>query len=159
MVDLFKLNLLTFGKTHEPDPDNPGESIHWVYQRVKKGLGQRYYSSRHDIQRRRWVQTPDPKTPAKLALQARIRDAVAAWQALTPFEKEQWRKPGQPRRLPAYNAFISAWCKTHPIDIPSLLPKPTYVRYPRTLALWPNGNAHPLEPAGIGRIDQKYLSD
>ncbi|MBA7591601.1 hypothetical protein ES708_33761 [subsurface metagenome] len=62
----------------------------------------------------------DPKSPAQLAQRQRYRDAVDAWHALTPAEKEAWRGvcPG----LTAYQCFMSSELKYVPpleIDIGS----------------------------------------
>ncbi len=48
----------------------------------------------------------DPKSPAQLAQRQIYKDAVSAWHALTPEEKEAWR--GVCRGLTAYQCFIQA---------------------------------------------------
>ena len=64
----------------------------------------------------------DPKSPAQLAQRQIYRDAVDAWHALSPAEKEAWRGvcPG----LTAYQCFMSSELKyvppTIPIDIGGL---------------------------------------
>ncbi len=64
----------------------------------------------------------DPKSPAQLAQRQIYRDAVDAWHALTPEEKEAWRGvcPG----LTAYQCFMSSQLKyvapPIPIDIGAL---------------------------------------
>lgn len=51
----------------------------------------------------------DPKSPAQLAQRQRYKDAVAAWHALSPEEKEAWRGvcPG----LTAYQCFMNSELK------------------------------------------------
>ena len=46
----------------------------------------------------------DPKSPAQLIQRQKYRDAVTAWNALSPGEKEDWR--GVCRGLTAYQCFI-----------------------------------------------------
>ncbi|GAJ20721.1 unnamed protein product, partial [marine sediment metagenome] len=54
----------------------------------------------------------DPKSPAQLARRQVYRDAVAAWHALSPEEKEAWRGvcPG----LTAYQCFMRSELKYVP---------------------------------------------
>ncbi len=48
----------------------------------------------------------DPKSPAQLIQRQKYRDAVTAWNALSPGEKEDWR--GVCRGLTAYQCFIKS---------------------------------------------------
>ncbi len=54
----------------------------------------------------------DPKSPAQLTQRQKYKDAVSAWHALTPEEKEAWRGvcPG----LTAYQCFMSSELKYAP---------------------------------------------
>ncbi len=58
----------------------------------------------------------DPKSPAQLAQRQRYKDAVTAWHALTPEEKEAWRGvcPG----LTAYQCFMRSELKYAPPPVP-----------------------------------------
>lgn len=85
----------------------------WVYQRVKKGLGNIPTRHPYDLQLRRHVIPFDPLTAAQLARRQVFADAVTAWHALTPAEKAQWTEQGKPNALPGYHWFISRWLKTH----------------------------------------------
>jgi hypothetical protein len=53
------------------------------------------------------------KTPARLAQQEKMRQAVAAWQALPPEQKEIWNqdKRAADRRLSGYDLFLSLFLK------------------------------------------------
>ncbi|MBA7582582.1 hypothetical protein ES708_24514 [subsurface metagenome] len=58
----------------------------------------------------------DPRSAAQLAWRQKYRDAVAAWHALTPEEKEAWHGvcPG----LTGYQCFMSSELKYVPVPIP-----------------------------------------
>ncbi|MBA7589483.1 hypothetical protein ES708_31568 [subsurface metagenome] len=68
----------------------------------------------------------DPKSPAQLAQRQRYKDAVDAWHALTPEEKEAWRGvcPG----LTAYQCFMSSELKYVPPTLPIDIGLPTALR-------------------------------
>lgn len=68
----------------------------------------------------------DPKSPAQLAWRQVYKDAVAAWHALTPAEKETWRGvcPG----LTAYQCFMSSQLKYLPPILPIDIGLPTALR-------------------------------
>lgn len=61
----------------------------------------------------RFMNGPYEKTPARLARQEIFRQAVAAWQALTPEQKEIWNqdKRAADRALPGYDLFLSEFLK------------------------------------------------
>lgn len=48
----------------------------------------------------------NPKTPAQLAQQQKMRSAVSAWQALTDSERDFWRRKKHPRHMTGYNRFL-----------------------------------------------------
>jgi hypothetical protein len=98
------LGKLTFEPTDPPRP--PGA---YVLQRVAPGRGNVAADPTGSLQVRRYVLGTNPRTPAQLALRARVRQGNVAWHALTPTEKADWTPKGAGRRITGYNAFISAW--------------------------------------------------
>jgi hypothetical protein len=83
----------------------------YVYQGVAPGKGNIPGNPKKDTQLRRYVVPFDPRTAPQLSRRARFAAAVAAWHTLGPAEKKAWRQRGESRRLPGYQAFISAWMR------------------------------------------------
>ncbi len=90
----------------------------------------------------------DPKSPAQLAQRQLYRDAVDAWHALTPEQKEAWRGvcPG----LTAYQCFMSSQLKYEPpppiIDIGAeAIDRDTFAPFGRTFIALDN----PANASGI----------
>jgi hypothetical protein len=100
--------LRTLGKlTFAPsDPVRPlGQ---YVYQRVRPGLGNVAHDRKAALQLRRHTEHQDAHTPAQLEWRERFTAAVTAWHALDPAARHAWQIEGKKKRLPGYNAFLSA---------------------------------------------------
>lgn len=80
----------------------------YVIQTVAPGLGNVASDPARATQIRAHVIPADPRTPAQLARRAALADAVNQWQALDPATRDYWTQVGAARRLPGYNAFLSA---------------------------------------------------
>jgi hypothetical protein len=100
------LGKLTFEPTDPPRPAGQ-----YVLQRVKAGHGNVASDPTGTLQVRAYVTGTNPRTPAQLALRARVRAGNVAWHALTDAEKAEWKPEGEARRITGYNAFISAFLR------------------------------------------------
>lgn len=111
-VDLHRLSILPRG-TVVQQREGDGTRLKWVYQRVKKGFGNILTRHPYDLQLRRHVVPFDPQTSAQLSRRQVFANAVAAWHALTPSEKDQWAEQGKPHALPGYHWFLSSYLKSN----------------------------------------------
>jgi len=159
MPDILDQMLLITGSLLEPDDDNPTQLRRYVYQRAAKNHGNIPYSKTRDLQRRVWVQTPDPKTPAKLALQSRFRDAVAAYHAIDETTYRALRARGSNRGRTAINQFISEWCSAHPLDVSAILQQQIYLTTTSAAALLPNPATPAPTPTGIAKTNLRRWTD
>lgn len=103
--------LQVLGKlTFEPsDPPRPLDT--YVLQRVAPGLGNVASDPTASLQIRRHVIPADARSPAQLALRQRVQQANRGWRLLTLAERADWKKAGARRKIPGYNAYVSAWLK------------------------------------------------
>lgn len=60
---------------------------------------------------RRYVTPHNPDTKAQKKARTSLSDAVAAWQALSPEEKNSWNKKASRKKRKGYNVFISEFTK------------------------------------------------
>ena len=88
-----------------------------ILRRANTGYGRHGYSS---TKRRKTIHVlmrtyapHNPQTVPQQANRSKMTAAVAAWQSLTPEEKHNYNAVGAKRALPAYNAFISEYLKSH----------------------------------------------
>jgi hypothetical protein len=103
--------LQVLGKlTFEPD-DPPRPLGTYVLQRVAPGLGNVASDPTGSLQLRAHTIGTDAKSPAQLAMRARVQAANAAWRDLDQAARDQWKARGQSRRITGYNAYVSAWLK------------------------------------------------
>lgn len=86
----------------------------WVYQKTRVGHGNIPGDRDRRHQVRRWVQGTQVNTSNQQPYKARFALGVGAWHALTPEEKETWRKPGEKLHLNRFQCFMRNWCRTHP---------------------------------------------
>lgn len=77
-------------------------------------LGSFVYYLRHGqmISRPFYVPT-QPGTPSQLQRWQVFRDGVSAWRLLSPEEKATWNQRGARRNYEGFNAFMSAYLKSH----------------------------------------------
>lgn len=117
MTTLAKLYSLAARGTLTFQPDDP-QRPHGTYvlQRVRAGLGNIAADPTRTTQLRRWVKPADPSTPRQLAVRARFNAAVITWHALPQTDRDYWRDRGADIGLPAINAFVSYYCRTHPLE-------------------------------------------
>jgi hypothetical protein len=100
--------LLSIKGTLTFEPTDPPRVLgKYVYQRVAPGLGNVTSDPTRSLQLRAHVTPTDPSTAPQLARRALFSQAVAAWQALSPSEKDTWRPEAAKRGLPAYQFFLS----------------------------------------------------
>ena len=111
---LFSSVLIT-GKIYLPNEET-GEREPFVIQRVGKGSGNIVTNRRHDLQLRRHVDKKDAKSPLQLAGRARMKAAVAAWQALDDEQKQVWREKAKPLIMTGFNLCIRHYCRDHPLE-------------------------------------------
>jgi hypothetical protein len=105
------------GALTEPDPDAPDGRTRIVYQRCAPGTGNVPGVPGRRLQRRAYHIPADPRTPMQLALRARFAAATAAWQALDPYDRQDWRDRASSRGPTGYMLFVSAYCRAHPVDL------------------------------------------
>lgn len=111
MADPHELTLEIAGKINLPEAGPLRPAGAYVYQRTAPGKGNIPADPAHALQLRRHVVPFDPQTPAQMARRAAFAAAVAAWQDLTPEQRETWRQPGKARNLSPFNAYLSATLK------------------------------------------------
>lgn len=94
---------LTFTPTDPPRP-----LATYVIQRVAPGRGNVPEVRRRNIQLRRHVIPADPRSPMQLARRARMRAAVAEWQAMSQDARSTWNKRAARKARAGFQLFISA---------------------------------------------------
>lgn len=113
LAQLFSLaarGTLTFQPSDPPRPTG-----RYVIQRVAPGLGNVAADPERSLQIRAHVIPADPQTPRQLAARARFAAGVIAWHELPPTDRAYWYDQGPRHGLPAFNAFLSYYLRTHPL--------------------------------------------
>ncbi len=112
---------LLITKTLTFKPDDPLLPFgKYVFQRVAPGKGNIPSRPALDLQLRRHVVPPDPRTPAQLARRDKMRQAVLIWHGLSDAEKLEWKARGTARRISGFNAFVSAVLNGAPLVLPTV---------------------------------------
>ena len=97
-------------------PDIPAKPHgKYVYQKTKAGLGNVPGDKSRRKQCRIWTRGTYSNTPAQQPFRARFADGVSAWHALTPSQKELWRKPGAKLHLNRFQAFMRYYLRSEPL--------------------------------------------
>lgn len=99
------------GTISKPDPLNPAVTLKIVYQGTSPQFANYYTKQGKPKMVRSYVAVVNPKTPAQLARQEAMRQAVANWHAATPEQKEAARYLAKNRQITLYMAFISLQLK------------------------------------------------
>lgn len=89
-----------------------------VYQRVRKGKGNIRTAGHYDLQVRALGTHTDRRSPAQLALRARLAAATAAYKALPPADRATWKTRARKLKATGYNLFVRDYCEQHPITEP-----------------------------------------
>jgi hypothetical protein len=113
MTGIKELTLDVKGTLQVEDPGSPGEMLKIVYQGCSPQFANYFNSQGKPRMVRTYVSVTNPGTPAQLARQEGMRQAVAAWQAATQSERETARYLADNRQITLYMAFISIWLKSY----------------------------------------------
>lgn len=97
-------------------PGEPGVFDRKVYQRTRRGAGNIRSRGTRSFQLRDYVYSNPGNTPRQLAGRVRFAEAVAAYQALTPEEREPWIKRAKGAHMSHYNLFLRHYARTHPLE-------------------------------------------
>jgi hypothetical protein len=116
------------GAIDEPDPTDPGTITRYVYQQTTPQFANLRIPESPNWQKRLWVPTPNPNTPAQITARNRFRNAVEHWQALTPLQKAELAPSAKFARLPAYQYAIKLYLAANPMPGP--------VVWDRTPSVW-----------------------
>ena len=68
-----------------------------------------YYQWRGRDCARCFVMPRNPDTAAQRVVRGSFRDAVHAWQAMSPMEREEWNRQARHKPLSGYNLFLSRY--------------------------------------------------
>jgi len=91
--------------------DPPRQAGLYVFQRVRRGLGNITADKNRGMQLRRHVVPRDPKTPAQLARRSKFAQAIIAWRSASPQQKTDAAAAGARVGLPGYQWFLGAYIR------------------------------------------------
>ena len=115
-VDLHKIVFTVRGKISVGLNPLTGKPFKFVYQRVRKGLGNIPTRGRMDLQFRIEPPRIDKKSPTQLQGRARITAAVTLWHSMTEAEKDIFRTRAKGLCMTGFNLSIKDYCKAHPVS-------------------------------------------
>jgi hypothetical protein len=115
-VELHKIVMGVKGKISIGLDPLTGKGVKFVYQRVRKGLGNIPTRGRMDLQFRIEPPRIDKKSATQLQGRARITAAVAQWQGMTVAEKDVFRQRAKRLCMSGYNLSIRDYCSAHPLS-------------------------------------------
>jgi len=101
------------GTISQIDPLNPSVMQKLVHQACSPQFANYHTKSGKPRMIRAWVQVINPKTPAQLTQQARLRAAVSAWQAADIETRQQAKDTAKKRGITLYMAFVSDFIKSY----------------------------------------------
>src|SRR3990170_7302751 len=87
----------------------------YVYQKTKAGSGNPPGKNPRRKQCRVWTRGTYSNTAAQQPFRARFAAGVTTWHALTPSQKELWRKPGAKLHLNRFQAFMRYYLRSEPL--------------------------------------------
>lgn len=93
--------------------DPPRAPGRYVYQRTLAGHGNVLSDPTRRLQLRRWVRGTNPQTPAQQSRRTIFATAVSNWATFTAPDKIYWKRQAKPRRITAFNAYVSFFLKTN----------------------------------------------
>jgi len=93
--------------------DVRGKITNVVIQGTSPQFANFYTKNGQPRQVRTYTSPINPKTPAQLAQQAKMRAAVAAWQAATDEDKAKVAPIAKNRAITLYMAFLSEYIKNY----------------------------------------------
>lgn len=88
-----------------------GKIGNMVYQKTAPGLGNVPGDTTGTLQMRAYVAHNTSNTPAQAARRNKFREAMAAWAALSPEQKQQYKNAAAARALHGVNLFTSQFMK------------------------------------------------
>lgn len=110
------LKSITPAGTISITPTNPQRPAgKYVYQRVRRGLGNVVGHPNRALQLRSHVIPFDPRTLAQRRQRAHMRNAVSAYHAATEQEKRAHHADAIVRQVTDFNAFVSNWMQENPL--------------------------------------------
>jgi hypothetical protein len=84
----------------------------YVFQKTRAGHGNMPGDKTQSMQCRLWVKGTTTYTAEQKKNRGRFALGVAAWHALQPAEKQQWRTNANKTRLNGFQLFMRVWCRT-----------------------------------------------
>lgn len=110
------LKSITPSGTVRITPTNPPRAPgRYVFQRVKRGLGNVIDHPGRALQLRTHVIPYDPRTLAQRRQRTHMRNAVAAYHAATEQEKHAQHADAITRQVTDFNAYLAHWMRTNPL--------------------------------------------
>lgn len=109
MIDPRTITLDIKGTVKQLTDDSPTTPIKVVYQGTSPQFANYYTKNGKPRMVRGYVNVTNPKTPAQIIQQTRLKNAVAAWHAATDDEKKAFSSIAKTRQITNYMAFISAF--------------------------------------------------
>ena len=73
-------------------------------------------NGRMGVQLRVQATITDKKSTRQLQCRARLAAATAAWQALTPAQKDAYRLLAKASHMTGFNCFVSQFSRQHPLS-------------------------------------------
>lgn len=95
----------------------------YIYQHVTPGTGNISTVDHLDTVLKRYTPPVNSNTRAQRAVRDRFREAVAAWRALSPAQRQDLDRQAAAERITGYNLWIRRWTQDHPLPVipPSIL--------------------------------------
>lgn len=128
------LKSITPAGTISITPTNPQRPAgKYVYQRVRRGLGNVVGHPNRALQLRSHVIPFDPRTLAQRRQRAHMRNAVSAYHAATEQEKRAHHAEAIINQVTDFNAFVAHYMRTNPL--------PNGTTWDAGAVLWDSGAA------------------
>lgn len=112
MADIKDISLDVRGTLSMFDPDSPTSIIKVVYQATSEQFANYHTKTGKPRMVRAYIAVVNPGTPAQLARQEAMRQAVANWHAATSEERAVAKSLAESRNITLYMAYISLQLKS-----------------------------------------------
>ena len=112
MADIKDISLDVKGTLSMFDPDSPTSIIKVVYQATSEQFANYHTKTGKPRMVRAYVAVVNPGTPAQLARQEAMRQAVANWHTATSEERDLAKTLAESRNITLYMAYISLQLKS-----------------------------------------------